>query len=90
MQRNKKQRRPSNSGSKLLTVIENQQLFNFLGPNRISLAAGSVVEYFQDFNGSWKGQHNGVLSFVKDYENKQYTLILVDVSNWRQFWEKIM
>uniref|UniRef100_A0A915EEV4 WH1 domain-containing protein n=1 Tax=Ditylenchus dipsaci TaxID=166011 RepID=A0A915EEV4_9BILA len=75
-------------GSTLLTEAENHQLFEMLGPERISLAAGvaqllssSPIEAPNAGGGQWRKWHVGVASLVKDYSQKCYSIGLFDVFN---------
>lgn len=66
-------KRPDNTGSKLLTIEENTALFNLIGTNCVSLAAG-VCQLFRAEHGCWRKVSTGVVSLVKDYNQKAYCL----------------
>lgn len=84
-----RKRRPDHSGSKLLTSAENQLMFEILGQNRISLSA-AVVQLLKASGGKWQHVHVGVVSLVKDYDRKLYTLILFDIYNGQKLWEQVL
>jgi hypothetical protein len=84
-----RKRRPENSGSKQLKREENELMFEILGTDRISLAAG-VVQLLRASNGQWQHVHVGVVSMVKDYQRKIYALKLFDIYNGNMLWEQIL
>lgn len=90
MESQKKRRpRPDHSGSKILTRPENELMFDILGPNRISLAA-AVVQLLKAASGRWQHEHVGVVSLVKDYEQRLYKLVLFDIYNGNELWNQVM
>ncbi|KAE9549456.1 hypothetical protein FO519_007331 [Halicephalobus sp. NKZ332] len=71
-------RRPTNTGSKLLTDEENFALFNLIGTNCVSLTAG-VCQLFRAEYGKWRKVSTGVISLVKDYNQKSYCLRMLNL-----------
>ena len=71
-------KRPTNNGSKLLTDEENAVLFNLIGTNCVSLTAG-VCQLFRAERGSWLKVSTGVISLVKDYNQKAYCLRIFNI-----------
>ncbi|CAJ0602492.1 unnamed protein product [Cylicocyclus nassatus] len=82
----RKKRRPPNAGSKLLERQENEMLFSIIGPDNISLTA-AVVELLFVENRQWKLMFRGVISLVKDYQNRAYFLRLYDILSGRKLWD---
>ncbi|CAD5225800.1 unnamed protein product [Bursaphelenchus xylophilus] len=85
----RRKERPTNSGSKLLTRPENELMFEVLGPDRVSLAAG-VIQLLKSVRDQWQHQHVGVVSLIKDYQRKLYSLALFDIYNGNQLWEQVL
>ncbi|KAE9421214.1 hypothetical protein Angca_004103 [Angiostrongylus cantonensis] len=82
----RKRRRPPNTGSKLLERQENEMLFSILGADNVSLSA-AVVELLFVENKQWKLTFRGVVSLVKDYQNRAYFLRLYDILSGRKLWD---
>ncbi|KAK6747249.1 hypothetical protein RB195_000455 [Necator americanus] len=82
----RKKRRPPNTGSKLLERQENEMLFSIIGPDNISLSA-AVVELLFVESRQWKLTFRGVISLVKDYQNRAYFLRLYDILSGRKLWD---
>ncbi|VDM63247.1 unnamed protein product [Angiostrongylus costaricensis] len=61
-------------------------LFSILGADNVSLSAG-VVELLFVENKQWKLTFRGVLSLVKDYQNRAYFLRLYDILSGRKLWD---
>ncbi|EYB83154.1 hypothetical protein Y032_0342g3046 [Ancylostoma ceylanicum] len=82
----RKKRRPPNTGSKLLERQENEMLFSIIGPDNISLSA-AVVELLFVESRQWKLTFRGVISLIKDYQNRAYFLRLYDILSGRKLWD---
>ncbi|KAK6027550.1 hypothetical protein OSTOST_06419 [Ostertagia ostertagi] len=82
----RKKRRPPNTGSKLLERQENEMLFSIIGPDNVSLSA-AVVELLFVESRQWKLTFRGVISLVKDYQNRAYFLRLYDILSGRKLWD---
>lgn len=52
--------------------------------------AAAVVQLLKASRGEWKHVEVGVLSLVKDYDRKLYTLTLFDIYNGNKLWEQIL
>lgn len=88
----RKRERPIPMGSICLTEAENRLLFEILGPERISLAA-AVVQLLSsgpEPSTQWKKNHVGVVSLIKDYSMKCYTISLFDVFNGDRLWSQTL
>uniref|UniRef100_A0AC34Q5Y9 Uncharacterized protein n=1 Tax=Panagrolaimus sp. JU765 TaxID=591449 RepID=A0AC34Q5Y9_9BILA len=85
----KHRRRPKNSGSKLITNEENALLFNLIGTNCVSLTAG-VCQLFRADNGFWKKIATGVVSLVKDFNQKVYCLRLFHLDQEQMIFQQIL
>ncbi|WKY05543.1 hypothetical protein Q1695_006056 [Nippostrongylus brasiliensis] len=82
----RKKRRPPNTGSKLLERQENEMLFSIIGSENVSLSA-AVVELLFVEHRQWKLTFRGVISLVKDYQNRAYFLRLYDILSGRKLWD---
>ncbi|KAJ1372635.1 hypothetical protein KIN20_034837 [Parelaphostrongylus tenuis] len=82
----RKRKRPPNTGSKLLERQENEMLFTIIGPDNVSLSA-AVVELLFVESRQWKLTFRGVISLIKDYQNRAYFLRLYDILSGRKLWD---
>lgn len=88
----KKKDRPKPIGSALLTDAENEQLFQILGRDRVSLSAGVVqlLAAYTDNPNIWRKVNVGVVVLIKDYENRNYALALYDIFKQQLLWNQIL
>ncbi|KAI1725170.1 WH1 domain-containing protein [Ditylenchus destructor] len=89
----KRRERPRPVGSLMLTDIENQHLFDMLGPERISLTAGVAQLLAAENNGissRWTKWHVGIASLIKDYSQKCYSIGIFDVFNGEPLWSQVL
>jgi hypothetical protein len=87
-----KRERPKPSGSALVSDTENQQLFEVLGPDRISTCAGVAQLFDVDANNSsnWRKVEVGLAVLIKDYAKKRYALCLYNIYNKKIVWEQVL
>ncbi|VDD91511.1 unnamed protein product [Enterobius vermicularis] len=88
----KKRERPSNTGSSLLTDVENATFFGLLGNGRYSLAAGIIELLRSDPRrpNQWMHQSAGIIALVKDYEKRAYFLRLYDPYQRQCKWQQML
>ncbi|KAI6656263.1 Neural Wiskott-Aldrich syndrome protein-like [Oopsacas minuta] len=85
-QRNKP--KDTNQSSKLLSLAENNTVFEILGQRRITKATAVVQIYFANQSPSqWAKQHTSILCFVKDNVKRSYYLRMVDINGRTILWE---
>ncbi|CAK5064017.1 unnamed protein product [Meloidogyne enterolobii] len=89
--KNKKEH-PKPIGSSLATDIENQQLFQALGDNRVSMMAGvaQLLNALPDCPDVWRKVEEGLAVLTKDYAKKHYSLCLYDILNQKIVWEQAL
>lgn len=88
----RKKERPKPSGSSLLTDAENEQLFETMGKDRISLAAAvaQLLVAYPDSPNIWRKANDGVTVLVKDYLNRNYALCVYDIFKQDPLWSQIL
>ncbi|CAF1374517.1 unnamed protein product [Didymodactylos carnosus] len=82
--------RPAHQDSKMLTKSENQDLYNILGQNGVTLAT-AVVQILlpeQPHQTRWLKYACGVFCFVKDYDQRTYCFRLYDLKQRRHIFEE--
>ncbi|CAI5447152.1 unnamed protein product [Caenorhabditis angaria] len=80
-------KRPPNVGSRELTNQENEMLFSLVGPDCVSLTA-AVVQLLKSDRGTWRVDlPHGVVSLVKDYQQRAYCLRIYDILDERILWD---
>lgn len=88
----KRRERPSPIGSSLLSDDENRQLFEIMGRDRISFAAGvaQLLASCPEKPNIWSKVNLGVAILVKDYRNKFYQLCMYDIFKKDPLWTQTL
>lgn len=84
----KTQNQPSSS----LSDDQNDQLFQLLGPKKVTLSSG-VAQIFSTeppAHSAWMKRHTGILCFVKDYIRKSYYMQMCCLDREELLWEHEM
>uniref|UniRef100_A0A1I8BVB4 WH1 domain-containing protein n=1 Tax=Meloidogyne hapla TaxID=6305 RepID=A0A1I8BVB4_MELHA len=87
----RKRERPKPIGSSLVSDAENEQLFQLLGNDRISIVAGVAQLLAQDYSSNaWKKVKDGLAVLTKDYAKKHFSLCQYDILNHKIVFEKVL
>lgn len=81
-----------NQACSSLTDDQNAQLFQMLGPKRVTLSTG-VAQLFSTeppAHSAWVKRHTGVLCFVKDHSRKSYYMQMYCLNREEMLWEHEM
>ncbi|CAG5927612.1 unnamed protein product [Menidia menidia] len=81
-------RRQTNVGSILLTPMENDCLFSYLGRKCITLSSAVVQVFTADRNAGWNKRCCGVACLVKDNPQRSYYIRVFDIRDGKMMFEQ--
>uniref|UniRef100_A0A0N5CC99 WH1 domain-containing protein n=1 Tax=Strongyloides papillosus TaxID=174720 RepID=A0A0N5CC99_STREA len=89
---NSGKKRIMNNGSMLLTLQENEELFNLLDIDEYSICCGicRIFKTNKHFSPGWEMIGDGVVVYTKDYSKKLYSLKLFCLTTKKCVWEYIL
>ncbi|KAF6019209.1 WASL [Bugula neritina] len=91
-QQSQRSGKSQNSPSRLLSNEENEVIFNALGNRSVTLSTAVVQVFLADQNTNsgprWNKRCTGVLTFVKDNENRSYYLRVFNLKQRRVEWQQ--